>query len=511
MTTTAPTTTPTSAIAPTSTITLRHLIDGRWREGTGPLLESGNPALPGETVASGRTATPADVHEAMAAARAAARAWARTPMHERGAVLAGAAEIVTARAEQWGLELAREEGKTLAEGRGEVLRAAQILSYFATEGDRQAGELYQSPRRGERIMVTRKPLGVVGVVTPFNFPIAIPAWKIAPALVYGNTVVWKPASTVPLLAQRLAEALQEAGLPDGVLNLLIGPGALGNALVEHPDLDGLTFTGSTVVGRSLAARAAGLGVPLQAEMGGKNAAVVLVDADLDQAVTDVLHGAFRSTGQKCTATSRLVLAEPIADEFLARLDARLDGWVVGDPTDSSTHMGPLVSASAADSIRGGIDTAVRQGAVLRRGPDQFPAGAGEEAGTPGRLPSTYLAPTVLELPADGQNHAWVEEFFGPVLAVRRARNAREAFDLANDSAYGLSCSVFTNDLTAALDAVEDLDVGVLHVNSESAGADPHVPFGGAKKSGYGPKEQGGAAREFFSQTTTVYLRGGRAG
>lgn len=484
----------TETMTHTDTVPLLLLIGGEWVEGTGRELESTSPTDPGHVVAAGGTATEADVRSAMAAARAAAGGWAATPMAERGSYLARAAAIITANADAWGSELAREEGKTAAEGKGEVLRAAQILSYYSAEGDRLAGEVFSSPRRGEKILVTRKPLGVVGVITPFNFPIAIPAWKIAPALVFGNTVVWKPASAVPLLALRLAQALVEAGLPAGVLNLVIGSGTLGNEIVNHPDLDGLTFTGSTGVGRKLAAAAAAAGVPIQAEMGGKNASVVLDDADLELAVEQVLFGAFRSTGQKCTATSRLILQDSIADAFLGRLRERLAEWQTGDPTDPSVHMGPVVSGAAAAEIRAGIAASIAQGAGI--------AFEGDVAG----LGDAFVAPTVLEL-GDGDNNAWREEYFGPVLAVRRVATTDEAFELANDSEYGLSCALFTQDLSKVLEAMERIDVGILHVNSESAGADPHVPFGGAKKSGYGPKEQGAASREFFTHTTTVYLRG----
>ncbi|NVN00196.1 aldehyde dehydrogenase family protein [Arthrobacter sp. SDTb3-6] len=490
-----------------ATAELRHFIAGQWRLGTGAPISSLNPARPGEVVAAGTQATTNDVDAAMTAALAAARGWARTPMHERGEVLLRAAAHIETNAQAWGLELAREEGKALEEGTGEVTRAAAILRYYSAEGDRLAGEVFSSPRRGERIIVTRKPLGVVGVVTPFNFPIAIPAWKIAPALVYGNTVVWKPASTVPLLAMRLAQALDAAGLPTGVLNLLIGPGALGNHLVEHPGLDGLTFTGSTRVGRALSAKAAGLGVPIQAEMGGKNAAIVLADADLELAVDQVLLGAFRSSGQKCTATSRLILQDSIADAFLERLSDRLDQWHIGDPTDPSVTMGPVVSDAAAEDIRTGVRAAQAQGARLVYGGVDSPT----HAGTALPAARSFLAPTVLEVPRTATttvNPAWREEFFGPVLSFVRATTMKDAFDLANDSKFGLSCALFTQDVTAVLEGIDELDVGILHVNSESAGADPHVPFGGAKKSGYGPKEQGGAAKEFFTHTTTVYLRGG---
>ncbi|PQZ91544.1 aldehyde dehydrogenase [Arthrobacter sp. MYb227] len=485
----------TETITRTGVVELNLLINGVWVTGEGPELASSSPTNPDQVLATGATATVDQVQGAMAAARAAAPGWAATPMAERGGYLTRAAAIITANADAWGTELAQEEGKTFAEGRGEVLRAAQIFTYYSAESDRLAGEVFSSPRRGEQILVTRKPLGVIGVITPFNFPIAIPAWKIAPALIFGNTVIWKPASTVPLLALRLAQALVEAGLPVGVLNLIIGSGSLGDAIVNHPDLDGLTFTGSTGVGRMLAAAAAGNGVPIQAEMGGKNASVVLNDADLELATEQVLFGAFRSTGQKCTATSRLVLQEDIADAFLARLTERLNDWKTGDPTDPSVQMGPVVSGSAAAEIRASIEASIAQGAQLRF--------SGDVSG----LGDAFVAPTVLEIPAGEENISWRDEFFGPVLAVRRAATVAEAFALANDSEYGLSCAVFTQDLTKALAAMESIDVGILHVNSESAGADPHVPFGGAKKSGYGPKEQGAAAKEFFTHTTTVYLRG----
>lgn len=483
-------------------VQIRHLVAGDWHSGRADSLLSLNPAHPGIVVAEGRGTDASVVDAAIAAATAALTAWAGTPIHERGAVLLAAAEVVNRNAESWGLELAAEEGKTKAEGIGEVRRAAQILRYFGNEGDRQAGEIYASPRAGEQILITRKPLGVVGVITPFNFPIAIPAWKIAPALVYGNTVVWKPASTVPLLAIRLAEALTGAGLPTGVLNLLIGDADVGDAIVSHAGVDAITFTGSTGVGRRIAAAGAARGVPVQAEMGGKNAAVVLDDADVTLAVEQVMLGAFRSTGQKCTATSRLIVTTGIAEQFLGELLDRVAALRVGDPTDDTTQMGPVISDSARTSITSGINTATRQGATVLAGGVPY---------SDGPLADGYfVAPTVVDV-GSAPVELWTDELFGPVLAVRRADTADEAFALANDSEFGLSAAVFTQDLTRALQAVDRIDVGVLHINSESAGADPHVPFGGAKKSGLGPKEQGGAAREFFTHTTTVYLRGGRSG
>jgi aldehyde dehydrogenase (NAD+) len=480
---------------------IAHLVDGRWRSGEGTPMRSLNPARPDEVVAEGNSATAVDVDDAMSAAAAALKGWSATPIHTRGAILTAAAAVVDLNAERWGLELAVEEGKTRAEGVGEVRRAAQILRYYGAEGDRPAGEIFASPRVGEQILVTLKPVGVVGVITPFNFPIAIPAWKIAPALVYGNTVVWKPASSVPLLAIRLAQALTEAGLPPGVLNLVVGDSAVGDAVANHESVAAVTFTGSTTVGRRIASAAAARGVPVQAEMGGKNAAVVLDDADIDLALDQVMLGAFRSAGQKCTATSRLIITDGIADEFLVALVQRAEALAVGDPAADATQMGPVISEGAQRSVIAGVDTVTSQGAAVLTG------GGGYSDGPLSR--GYFVAPTIVELdrPAD----IWAEELFGPVLAVRRAGNADEAFELANDSEFGLSAAVFTQDVTRVLQAMECIDVGVLHVNSESAGADPHVPFGGAKRSGLGPKEQGAAAREFFTHTTTVYLRGGAAG
>ncbi|BBY58803.1 aldehyde dehydrogenase family protein [Mycolicibacterium sarraceniae] len=484
----------------TSPNELRHLIAGQWLVGAGDMVTSVNPARPHVVVAEGHSATVADVCHAVAAAGEASASWARKPIHQRGAVLLAAADVVERNATSWGLELATEEGKTTAEGIGEVQRAAQILRYYGNEGDRQAGEIFASPRAGEQILVTRKPIGVVAVITPFNFPIAIPAWKIAPALVYGNTVVWKPATTVPLLAMRLAEALTEAGLPPGVLNLVIGDSPIGAALADHPDIAAISFTGSTTVGRGIAAAATARGVPVQAEMGGKNAAIVLDDADIDLALDQVILGAFRSAGQKCTATSRLILTERIADRFLTELVTRVKALTVGDPTEDATQLGPVITGAAQRNIYRGLGTAMNHGVEVLTGGQPYFKGLLAQG--------FFVAPTIMELtgPAD----IWSEELFGPVLAVKRATDADQAFTLANDSEFGLSAAVFTQDLTHTLAAIEHIDVGVLHINSESAGADPHVPFGGAKKSGLGPKEQGGAAREFFTHTTTVYLRGGQA-
>jgi alpha-ketoglutaric semialdehyde dehydrogenase len=475
---------------------LRHLVAGRWVEAGGAAFADTNPARPQEIVAKGNLAGTEELDAAVRGAVAAFPGWASTPFPVRGEILARAAAVLTVHADAWGEELAREEGKTRAEGVAEVRRAAEIFGFYASEGLRPIGEVYASPRVGEQIQLVHRPVGPVAVITPFNFPIAIPAWKIAPALAYGNTVVWKPASTVPLLATRLAEALVDAGLPDGVLSLLVADGALGGRLVEHPGISRVTFTGSTSVGRRLIERCGTLPRPIQTEMGGKNAAAVLTDADLRLAVDEIMAGAFRSTGQKCTATSRVIIADRVADDFLGLLTERVATLAVGDPTDPTVQMGPMVSHAARDGILAEVEAAAGRPGV------QVLAGGG--AYTDSRADGAFFPPTVVELAGD--DALWRDELFGPVLAVRRAAGDQEALELVNDSVFGLSAAVFTDNLRAVTAAMRTLDVGVLHINSETAGADPHVPFGGSKDSGFGPKEQGRAAREFFTTTTTVYLR-----
>lgn len=481
---------------------LAHLVAGRWRTGDGDVLVDVNPTYPDEVVATAQLADRGDLDDAVRAAREIFPSWAATPHAVRGAILARAADILDRNAENWGTELTREEGKTRAEGVGEVRRAAEILRFYAAEGGRAVGEVFASSRPGEQIQVLRRPVGTVAAITPFNFPIAIPAWKIAPALSYGNTVVWKPASTVPLLAMRLAEALQEAGLPDGVLSMLIAGGSLAGELVAHPGIDAVTFTGSTPVGRRLIAQCGRLARPIQAEMGGHNAAAVLDDADLTLAADEVIAGAFGSTGQKCTATSRLIVTDAVADDLLELVVDRTNALVVGDPTDPAVQMGPVVTPRARTEIQHAIDAAAgREHVRLLAGGRPYADGL--------RQQGAFVPPTVAEVPDD--DALWREEVFGPVLAVRRVPDQPTALDLINDGPYGLSAAIFTDNLRVVHEAVEQIEVGVLHVNSQTTGAEPHVPFGGAKQSAFGPKEQGRAAREFFTTSKTVYLRASQRG
>ncbi|PRB58342.1 aldehyde dehydrogenase [Microbacterium sp. MYb45] len=482
----------------TTTFEIRHFIDGAWVEGSGDQLIDVNPSRPGDVVGEGPGASDADVDRAYAAARAAFDGWRRTPARSRAAILLRAADIIEAHRDEWGRQLAREEGKTLVEAIAETGHAANILRFHAQEVERQSGGLFESPSPGERILVIRRPVGVIGAITPFNFPISIPAWKLAPALVWGNTVVWKPATFVPVLAMRFAEALEQAGLPHGVLNLVNGTAAVGEAIVAHPEVDAVTFTGSTKVGRSIAAQLAARGIPFQGELGGKNAALVLEDADLDVAVEQVALGAFRAAGQKCTATSRVIVHEAVADEFLRRLAIRTAQMVVGDAQDEKVEVGPVVDAGARDRVAAALVRA-RSSAKAVVAPEPYSDGALAEG--------YFLPPSIFELDEEDPGELWTEELFGPVVGVRRVSSTADGIALVNDSEYGLSTAVFTTGLAAALTAIEDIRVGVVHVNSASAGADLHVPFGGSGSSALGPKEQGAAAREFFTETATVYLRG----
>lgn len=477
-------------------VDVQQFIGGRWRDGGGEPTSGENPAVPGEEVVRLTTATTADADEAVRAARDAHGSWARQPLAQRGEVLVRAADVLDENAEAFGRELTREEGKTLPEGIGEVRRAAQIFRFFAGEALREVGEMYASPRAQESIWVERRPRGVVAAITPWNFPIAIPAWKLAPALVYGNTVVWKPASNVPLLAVRLTQALEAGGLPNGVLSLVMGPGHVGEHLALHDGVDAVTFTGSTGVGRRLIASCGQLARPVQTEMGGKNAAIVLRDAAVAESAQMVLSAALGSTGQKCTATERLILEKPIAADFLDELAHQVGEWSVGNGLDSGIRMGPAVSAQAQASIMGAVKRARHDGCEMLVG--------GEPYGHGPLSKGAFVPPTVLM--AETTAEVWREEVFGPVLAVRVVESADEALALANDSPYGLSASVFTNDLRQVQRATEALQVGLLHVNSGTTGAEPHVPFGGVKQSGYGPHEQGRSAREFFTETMTVYQR-----
>jgi aldehyde dehydrogenase (NAD+) len=472
--------------------TLASIVGGRRREGD-ELAADINPAAPDEQVATVALAGPEIAGEAVEAAAAAFAAWRDTPPPARGDVLRRAADLVDARAEGIGRDLAREEGKTLAEAVGETRRAAAILRYYGGQTLEPDGETYPSHSPLTFLYARREPLGVVVAITPWNFPIAIPAWKIAPAIAFGNTVVWKPAEIVPLTATHLAAALADAGLPDGVLNLVLGRGSVvGDTLVTHDRVEAVTFTGSNPVGRQMQLKATEAGKKVQLELGGKNPAVVLADADLELAAEQVARGAFLSAGQKCTATSRVIVERPVLEELGERVAALARSWPVGDPLDEATKVGPLSSQAQLETVSAYLDLAEREAARVL-------AGGGRRDGG-----GYFVEPTVLaDLPATSR--VVREEIFGPVAALLPAGSYEEAVALANDTPFGLTAALFTRDLGKALRFAHDIRAGVVKVNQETAGLEFQVPFGGMRQSSSGSREQGKVARDFFTQWKTVYL------
>jgi aldehyde dehydrogenase (NAD+) len=475
--------------------TFKNLIDGELVGASdGGTYETRDPAHPGEVLGSFPLATAADAARAVAAAAAAQPAWAATPAPARGAILYKASELVDVRVDQLARAMTREEGKTLAESRGEVLRARDILRYYGGEGWRVGGDVLPANAANGMLYTRREPLGVVAVITPWNFPLAIPAWKIAPALVYGNAVVFKPASATPHSAVLLVEALVEAGLPAGVLNLLIGPGAaVGDTLADAPEVRGVSFTGSYAVGSALYSRATARMARAQVEMGGKNPLVVLADADLDLAVRLAVMGGFGLTGQACTATSRVIVEEAVADAFVVALAEAVRGLKVGDGLDDGVQMGPAISAEQLETDLRYIEVGKAEGAALVVG--------GERLDGEGH----FVQPTVFDRVTTTMRIAQ-EEIFGPVVGVIRVAGFDEAVAAANAIEFGLSASVVTRDLGAALTFAERVEAGVVKVNEPTTGLALQAPFGGFRHSSATTfKEQGAAALEFYTRTKTVYV------
>jgi len=471
---------------------LASYVGGEWTSGTRRAPDT-NPARPSETVANIAMADAALARRAIAAAHAAFPGWRSTVATVRGEILRKTGDLLDARAEQIGRDLAREEGKTLDEAIREVRLGANIFRYYAVQALDPDGETYPSGRPNLFLFTKREPLGVISAITPWNFPACIPAWKIAPALAFGNTVVWKPADLVPLTAVDITRALLDAGLPSGVLNLVLGKGSeVGDTLVTDPDVAAVTFTGSNAVGRAIQAKAAAKGKRVQLELGGKNPAIVLADADLDFAAEQVARGAFLATGQKCTATSRVIVQRSVLDGLVDRLRGHADSWAVGDPLDPATKIGPIVSSAQLDSVMGYLAQARKDGARAVAG--------GERAKGDGY----FVKPTVFVDVAPTATIAR-EEIFGPVAAILPVASYEEAVALANDTPYGLSAAVFTTDFATAHRFANDIRAGIVKVNQETSGIEYHVPFGGVKESSSGSREQGKAAREFFTETKTVYM------
>lgn len=475
-----------------------NYIGGVWKAAaSGESVVNVNPADARQTLGTVTASGRSDVDAAVRSARVALEAWKRLPGAERGELLLQAALRLESRADRVAETMTREMGKTLAESRGEVARGVAILKYYASDGVRASGEHIPASDGRSLLYTKRTPLGVAALITPWNFPVAIPVWKLAPALVYGNTVVLKAATNTGMTAAMLVEALAEAGLPPGVVNLVHGSGAVvGQALAEHPDVAGVSFTGSNAVGRAIAAAASGRGAKYQLEMGGKNAVIVLEDADLERAADLVVSGAMKSAGQKCTATSKVIVQRSVKDTFTRLLLRRLREIRLGDGMDARTYMGPLATRAQRDSVLRHIELGSQEGARLLFG-GSIPA---DEALSHGY----YVQPTLFDQVTPDMALAR-EEIFGPVLAIMEADGLEDAIALANGTDYGLSAALFTRDMQAALTFAERIEAGMIKVNGETAGVEYQAPFGGLKQSSSHSREQGRAAMEFFTHTQTVSI------
>jgi len=477
-----------------ATTTYPNLIDGQAVDSNDRTSDI-NPSNVADVVGEFARGGAADATKAIASARAAFAKWSRSTPQERFDVLDRAGTEILARKEEIGRLLSRENGKPLAEGIGEAGRAGAIFKFFAGETVRVGGEKIASVRPGVECEVSREPVGVVAAITPWNFPLAIPAWKIAPALAFGNCVVFKPAELAPASPWTLADIVQRAGLPPGVLNLVMGPGSsIGPALASSPDVDAITFTGSQDVGPGVAAAAVKAGSRVQLEMGGKNPLIVLDDADLATAVSVAINGAFFQAGQRCTASSRLIVTDGIHDRFVEAMVARMKTLVIDDALKPGTEIGPVVDKKQLDKNLEYVAIGQKEGArlvegggVLKRATDGF-----------------YMAPALFTESAAGMRIN-EEEIFGPVASIIRVRNYEEALAVANGTPFGLSAGIVTTSLKHASHFKRNSESGLVMVNLPTAGLDYHVPFGGRKKSSYGPREQGSYAKEFYTIVKTAYI------
>jgi alpha-ketoglutaric semialdehyde dehydrogenase len=473
----------------------RNYVGGTWVEAPG-VTEDVNPSNTGDVVGRFVQADAAQAQTAIAAAKDAFPAWSRSGIQTRHDILKRIGDELMARKDEIGHILSREEGKTLAEGVGETVRAAQIFLFFSGECLRLSGDKVPSTRPGLDVEVTREPVGVVGMITPWNFPIAIPAWKIAPALAYGNCVVFKPAELVPATAHALSQIIIGAGLPPGVFNLVMGRGSVvGQAMLEHKDVAAITFTGSVPTGRRVAKTCIESDPmkKMQLEMGGKNPMIVLDDADLKVAVDCALNSAFFSTGQRCTASSRLIVTAGIHDRFVEALTAAMKNLVVDDALKPGTQIGPVVDQNQLDQDLSYIRIGQEEGAKLAAGGELLKR----------ETPGFYLSPALFT-EVDNRMRVAREEIFGPVAGVIRVKDYDEALEVANDTPFGLSSGICTSSLKYASHFKRNSEAGMVMVNLPTAGVDYHVPFGGRKGSSYGPREQGRYAAEFYTSVKTAY-------
>lgn len=476
----------------------QNFIAGAWADASsGETFENVNPADTSDVIGHFPLSTAHDVDRAVASAARGFAAWRATPAPLRGDVLRRAGDLLAARKESIANLMTREMGKPLAETRGDVQEGIDTAYYAATEGRRLFGHTVPSELRHKWAMSFRRPIGVAGIVTPFNFPLAIPTWKLFPALVCGNACVFKPAEDVPHTATVFVEILLEAGLPPEVIQLIHGRGeTAGAALVEHPDVPVISFTGSTDTGRRVGETCGRLHKRLSLEMGGKNAQIVLPDADLDLALDGVLWGAFGTTGQRCTATSRLILHDRIHDTFVTRLADRVRALRLGDGRAEGTEVGPLIHEAAARKVESYVEIGLAEGATLVTG--------GRRASGPGLERGFFFEPTIFTGVRPG-SRLEQEEIFGPVLSVIRVGSVDEAFRVNNDVRYGLSSSLYTRDVQVAFRALQELDNGITYVNAPTIGAEAHLPFGGVKQTGNGHREGGWEVYDFYSETKVGYV------
>ncbi|MBQ0139207.1 MAG: aldehyde dehydrogenase family protein [Kurthia sp.] len=477
--------------------TFKNYINGEWvASQSGSLIESINPANK-QVMGSVQASTKEEAIQALQAAEQAKNEWKKIGQFQRGQYLYKVAANLEANLQDIAQSLTDEMGKTLPEAIGETQRGIAILKYYAAEGSRSDGDVIPASDKDALMFTKRAPLGVVGVITPWNFPVAIPIWKIAPALVYGNTIVFKPASEAVVTAAKVAKCFSDSGIPKGVFNFVTGSGSVvGNEIVNSTYLNAITFTGSSHTGKMIAEAAAKNQIKYQLEMGGKNPVIVLDDANLDNSVEAVLSGAFKSTGQKCTASSRVIVQAGIYEEFKAKLVEETKKITVGDGSDSQTWMGPCASEGQYNTVLEYIEIAKNEGATLLQGGNSLQSE---------QLPGFYVEPTIFD-EVDSSMRIAQEEVFGPVIALIKVDTVQQAIEVANDVEFGLSASIFTKNIGVALTFIEDMEAGLVRVNAESAGVEFQAPFGGMKGSSSGSREQGEAAKEFYTSVKTIFIK-----
>jgi len=480
---------------------LKSFIAGEWvTSKSDRTVANINPADKDDDLGMTTLSTPEEARSAVEAAEGAFKKWRDTPAPTRGEIMYRVVRVMTERKEELARILTREEGKILSEAMGEIQRSINIAEYTAGEARRLKGETLPSELPHTFCYTVKQPLGVVALITPWNFPAAIPIWKMFPALVAGNTVVFKPATLTPLTAAKVVEIFQECGLPDGVLNMVVGSGSeVGDEIINHPAVEAVSFTGSNEIGTKIYQAGAKRGIKVQCEMGGKNPIVVLDDADLEIAVEGAISGAFGSTGQRCTATSRAIVTESVADAFVEGVAERARSVKIGNGLDPEIDMGPSVDESQMKTVLNYIEIGEKEGANLVLGGHRLEGGDYEKG--------YFVAPTVFDH-VSPKSVIGQEEIFGPVLSVTRVKNLEQAIEAANGVKFGLAASLYSNDAAKIFKFTDEIDVGIVHINSPTVGGEAHLPFGGMKATGVGPREQGSVAMDFYTELKVVYMEYG---